>query len=141
MFSPNREELRKLYYEAYQKALNNEVLNPLEAQIVDILQQHPEYQSHFATDAILEKDFNVESGDINPFLHMGLHLGLREQLATNRPDGIRELFQKLLKANGNPHDVEHQMMDILAEEIWQSQRSGGVPDDTHYLNNLKKLVK
>ena len=140
MFSPNREELRKLYYDAYQKALNKEVLTPLEAQIVDILQLHPEYQSHFETDAILDKDFSIEAGDVNPFLHMGLHLGLREQLGTNRPEGIRDIFQKLLKTSGEPHDVEHQMMDILAEEIWQAQRNGGAPDDTRYLAALKKLL-
>ena len=36
----------------------------------------------------LDRDYTPEGGQANPFLHMGLHLGIREQVATDRPAGL-----------------------------------------------------
>jgi hypothetical protein len=36
----------------------------------------------------LYRDFTRPGEGENPFLHMGLHLALREQIATDRPAGI-----------------------------------------------------
>ena len=70
---------------------------------------------------------------------MGLHLGIREQVATNRPAGIKAVFDQLASKIGDAHETEHRMIDCLAETLWQAQRDQRPPDEMHYLESLRKL--
>jgi hypothetical protein len=70
---------------------------------------------------------------------MGLHLGIREQIATNRPQGIAKIFENLAKRCGDAHLAEHQMIDCLAETLWESQGQNRPPDESAYLERLKRL--
>jgi hypothetical protein len=135
----NRDSLRQFYITSWQKSKNKLALNPLEQQIVAVIREHPEYH-HFLdnTENALQQDFIPEMGESNPFLHMGMHIGLMEQISTNRPTGIREIYQKLSTKLGS-HDAEHRMMDCLAEAIWTAQKNQQPPDDTAYFTCLKQL--
>ena len=137
IFGQNRNELRKMYADAWQKRSDGQVLSPLEAQIAQVVEEHPEY--HGAVTGDLDKDFAVEGGQTNPFLHMGLHLGIREQVATNRPAGIAAVFKALAARLGDPHEAEHRMIDCLAETLWESQRHTQPPDEAAYLEKLRRL--
>ena len=137
IFGQDRNELRKLYADAWQKRIDGTVLSPLEAQIAQVVEEHPEYQGAVTGD--LGKDFAVEGGQTNPFLHMGLHLGVREQVATDRPAGIAATFQALVNRVGDPHEAEHRMIDCLAETLWESQRQNQPPDEAAYLERLRRL--
>ena len=77
--------------------------------------------------------------DGNPFLHMGLHLALREQLGTNRPAGIALVHQRLMQRGVEAHAAEHRMMGVLGETLWQAQRAGRAPDERQYLEALQRL--
>ena len=135
----NRDSLRQFYIDSWQKSKNNIALNPLEQQIVAVIREHPEYHRFLdRTETALQQDFNPEMGESNPFLHMGMHIGLMEQISTDRPTGIRELYQKISVKLGN-HDAEHRMMDCLAEAIWTAQKNQRPPDDAAYFTCLKKL--
>jgi len=135
----NRDQLRQMYVDAWHKHQNKLPLSPLEAQIADVIALHPEYQSLFDdAEKILDKDWTPEQGSTNPFLHMGLHLAIREQINTDRPAGIRAEYQRML-LKGQPHDVEHRMIECLAEALWNAQRSGRPPDENDYLAKLKSL--
>ena len=138
MFGNDRNQLRKMYKTAWEKIQQQKILTPLEVQITDVIREHPEYHDFILQ---LDKDFLPESGETNPFLHMGLHLGLREQLATNRPQGITDIYQRLIKIKGSPHDAEHSMIECLAEALWSSQVNNTPPDETKYLLSLKKLLQ
>jgi hypothetical protein len=137
IFGQDRNELRRMYASAWQKRLDNEVLSPLEAQIAQVIEDHPEY--HDAVTGDLSRDFEIESGKTNPFLHMGLHLGIREQVSTNRPAGIAAVFKSLAARSGDPHEAEHGMIDCLAETLWEAQRANQPPDEALYLERLRKL--
>jgi hypothetical protein len=76
---------------------------------------------------------------VNPFLHMGLHLGLREQLATDRPAGIAQEPARLTRRLASAHTAEHRMVDALAETLWEAQRAGRAPDERAYLERLRRL--
>jgi len=135
----SRDQLRQMYVDAWNKHENKLPLTPLEAQIADVISLHPEYQRMLEdNDKILDKDWTPEQGATNPFLHMGLHLAIREQVGTNRPDGIRDLYQHML-SRSSIHDVEHLMIECLAEALWNAQRSGMSPDERLYLERLKSL--
>ena len=137
IFGQDRNELRKMYADAWQKHNAQLPLSALEAQIVQVIAEHPEY--HNAVSGDLDKDFSVEGAETNPFLHMGLHLGIREQVATNRPAGIKAVFEQLANKLGNAHETEHRMIDCLAETLWEAQRDQRPPDELHYLDSLRKL--
>jgi hypothetical protein len=134
--------MRQFYCEVWRKYCNKQTLEPLEHQLAEIIQQHPEYQPLLEnTEAACSKDYLPESGESNPFLHMGLHMAIQEQLATNKPAGIRNLYQQLLSDYPDPHQLEHGIMECLAEMLWQAQRNNTAPNEEAYLQCIKTLLK
>ncbi len=139
IFSNDRGELRRMYRSAWQKRVDGTPMSPLETQIADIVELHPEYQEAVSSEDI-DHDFTPEQGQTNPFLHMGLHLGLREQVATDRPAGIAAVFRTLCERAGDAHDAEHRMIDCLAETLWEAQSFNRPPDERQYLERLRRLA-
>lgn len=136
----NREQLRQMYLEAWRKYNAGLPLQPLEAQIAAVIAEHKEYVPLLESGPqALSADFTPEGGRENPFLHMGLHLAIREQVATDRPRGIAPIHQALSERLGDPHAAEHAMLEPLAETLWESQRSGRIPDEQRYLERLRNL--
>ena len=134
-----REQMRRRYLQAWRKFSAREPLEPLEGQLAAVIAEHPEYIGWLeSADAALGAEFTPEGGRQNPFLHMGLHLAIREQVATNRPAGIAEVHQKL-SARLGAHEAEHAMLEPLAETLWEAQRLGHMPDEQVYLERLRKL--
>ena len=135
IFGNDRNELRTMYVNAWNKALTKQILSPLESQIVQVIKDHPEYQDKI-TFEFINKEFQPEEGKINPFLHMGLHLAVRKQVATNRPTGISSAFKGLLAKTNNKHEAEHLAVECLAEILWDAQVNNKLPDEKLYLKNL-----
>ncbi len=140
LFGQNRDELRRFYVQAWRKHNEKLPIEPLEGMIIDIIALHPEYQAMLADEEqALSHDFTPEQGQTNPFLHMGMHIAIREQLSTHRPAGINAAYETLLQQLGDVHQVEHQMMECLGEAMWQAQRNHSAPDEAAYLACLQKL--
>lgn len=136
-----RDALRRHYVEAWRKHRAGELLEPIEYQLVTVIEQHPEYHPLFETDPeALGRDYAPESGQSNPFLHLGLHLAIREQVATNRPAGIAAVHVELSRRFGDAHAAEHRMLERLGEALWLSQRTGRPPDEAAYLESLRRLL-
>jgi len=135
------QDTRPFFFLSWQKFRAQQVLSPLEQQIVDVLIVHPEYHAFFEqTNAATDRVYHPSLGEPNPFFHLGLHLAVRDQLATNRPVGIQVLHQQLLvQFGGDSLLVEHRMMDVLAESLWQSQQSGSLSEEA-YLAALNRLI-
>jgi hypothetical protein len=123
--SHSREDLRRTYVEAWRKHASHVPLTPLEAMIADVIAAHPEYQALLGdTRAALEFESGGAAALENPFLHMGLHLAVRDQLSIDRPPGVRELHRRLQSRHGDPHQAEHALMEALGEALWQAQHEG-----------------
>ncbi|MGQ9659675.1 MAG: DUF1841 family protein [Thermochromatium sp.] len=142
MFSTDRQTYRRIFLEAWRKAQAQESLEPLERQLVELIHRHPEYQP-FLEDGehALDQDFPPELGQSNPFLHLGLHLAILEQLSLDRPRGIRDSYRSLLARLGDPHRVEHAIMECLAEWIWRVQHHRQPFDEATYLHCIQSLPK
>ncbi|HSZ07038.1 MAG TPA: DUF1841 family protein [Steroidobacteraceae bacterium] len=135
----SREQLRRAYAEAWAKHLANALLTPLEALITDVIGAHPEYQSILAdADTAIAFEHSAGGEAENPFLHMGLHLAVREQLSIDRPPGIRDLHRQLQARYGEAHLAEHALMEALGEELFTAQRSGQPPDEKQYLTRARR---
>jgi hypothetical protein len=137
---PNdREGLRAFYLAAWRKRREGLPAEPLEHQVADVIEQHPEYHGLLAQgEDALDRDWTPEQGEGNPFLHMGLHLGLREQVATDRPAGIAALHRALADRLGE-HEAEHRMAECLAEALWRAQRNNSLPDEVSYMEALRRI--
>jgi len=139
MYSQDREQLRMQYYRAWEKHSTGQVLDPMESLLADIIIKHPEYHQTIEALSQEENDSSAAEGQHNPFLHMGLHIALLEQVQTNRPDGVASVYNKLLNKHQDEHLVQHLMIDCLAEALWQGQHKTGGPDENIYIECLGKL--
>ena len=138
MFSQDRSKQREFLAKSWQKHINAQILEPLELQLALIVQKHPEYQA-LINDINLE--YFPEQGKTNPFLHINLHLALQDQLALDQPIGINDIYKKLIVIHSDTHEVEHMMMECIAEMIFNSQKNNTTLDQDNYLINLKNLIK
>ena len=140
LFGNDRTSLRRFYAESWRKLREGAPLEPLERQVAEVVAAHPEYHALIgAGDDTLDRDFSPEGGQTNPFLHMGMHIAIHEQLAIQRPPGIVEIYRRLAEKFQDTHEAEHRMMDCLGEMIWTAQRNGTAPDENLYLNCLQRL--
>lgn len=140
MFTNNeRDSYRRLFLEVYQKMQQQTVLTPLEAEIAKVLEAHPFYHHLLQNEKSLGQEFSMQ-GLENPFLHMGLHLSVCEQIQTDRPFGVRAIYQDLLKTGRDVHEVEHQMMEVLAQVLWTALENKKPPEEAFYLQQLRELI-
>jgi len=138
----DRDSSRRFFIEVWQKHNAVIPLQPLEELILGVIQEHPEYHGFLQEDEdILGQEFTPETGHTNPFLHMGMHIAIREQVANNRPPGITHIYQQLAKSATSVHDLEHRIMECLGEALWRAQRDNTLPDETAYLECLKELIR
>jgi hypothetical protein len=141
MFANDRESHRRTFITAWEKARAGEPLEPVEAQIVQVLREHPEYHRLMtATETTLERDYLPEYGESNPFLHMGLHLAVLEQLSIDQPAGIRRLYGRIMLVTADPHETEHRIMECLAEALWTLQRKQAAFDAASYLKCVERAA-
>lgn len=139
MFSQDRNAMRQVFFDAWQRAQNKQPLEPLQAMIVSIIERHPEYHAIFAqADSNLDKDFDASLGEANPFLHLAMHLAVQEQLGSQRPSPLPDLYQQLANKCGDSHQAEHKIMECLSNMIWQAQQNQTEFDENIYLNCIKK---
>ena len=140
--SYTREQLRQTYADAWRKHLTHSPLTPLEAMITDVIGAHHEYQAMVGdASAALAFEPSVSRDAENPFLHMGLHLAVREQVSIDRPPGVRELHHSLQARYGDLPRAEHALMEALGEALWQAQRAGKPPDEGYYLALARRRLE
>ena len=136
-----RDRLRAMYAEAWRRQREGVPLEPLQAQIVAVVEAHPEYHAALESGPDgLSRDYTPDGGKSNPFLHMGLHLAVRDQVDTNRPPGVSEVHAALTLKLSDRHAAEHRMIECLGEALWRSQASGEPPDEAAYLESLQRLL-
>ncbi|MGH8398465.1 MAG: DUF1841 family protein [Gammaproteobacteria bacterium] len=141
MQSDSRSDTRQTFFDVWYKLQNDEPLTALETIVAEVIRLHPEYQPLLdQPDKVLGYEWRPEGGETNPFLHMGLHIAIREQLSIDRPQGINATYKALLERTRDTHAAEHQMLECLAESLWRAQREGRLPDEEAYLDCLNNRI-
>ncbi|MDH5479893.1 MAG: DUF1841 family protein [Nitrosomonas sp.] len=137
MFQPSRDQARQLFFDTWSKYRQREILTAMENMALEVILLHPEYHAILEdAERYLDKDYLPEMGDTNPFLHMSMHIAIKEQLSINQPVGICERFERLKLMAEDEHEAAHQVMECLAEMIWQAQRNQSQPDAAIYFECL-----
>jgi Domain of unknown function (DUF1841) len=141
MFSPSRDQARAFFFDTWGKFRRGEPLSALEQTALNVILLHPEYHALLdSRNQNLDRDFAPESAQLNPFLHLSLHLAIEEQLSIDQPSGIRSRYQALVNKTRSEHDAKHDVLECLGETVWQAQRTGSAPDEMAYLQCLDRKV-
>lgn len=141
MFSQDRSQMRRVFHQAWRKRREKQPLEPMEALICDILELHPEYHPIVESiDDNLDRDWLPDQGETNPFLHMSMHIAIREQVLADRPAGIKALYKQVCDKKRDVHEAEHALMECLGEALWKAQSSGLPPDEAGYLDCIRRLT-
>lgn len=140
MFNPSREQVRRFFLDAWDRQRRGEPLSGLEPVAVDLMHMHPEYHAMLDDPDAAARDFSVEDGAMNPFLHLSLHLAIEEQLGIDQPPGIRALLDRLASKLGERHAALHVALDCLGETVWRAQRDNAPPDALAYLECVKRRL-
>ncbi|GGX76262.1 DUF1841 family protein [Massilia dura] len=142
MFTPSSHDVRRFFCEVFRKDRAHEILTPLEAMALDWVRLHPEYDEALTdVEAALARDYSVEGGEANPFLHLAMHLSISEQVSIDSPRGIRAAYEALSKKRDSTHEAQHEIMECLGEMIWKSQRNGLPPDGEAYIDAVKRRAQ
>ena len=139
MFNPSRDQVRQFFIDTWAKHKAKQVLTPLEDIALSWIEQHPEYHEVLVQSESMTREFNVEEGKTNPFLHLSMHLAIAEQLSIDHPRGIRQAFD-LLASRTDPHHAAHEIMECLGQVVWESQRLGTTLDSDAYIDLIKQRV-
>ena len=138
MFNPTRDQAREFLFDLWAKHLAGAPLTPLESIALSIVLEHPEYHAILADrERYIDREWSPEGGETNPFLHLQMHLAIEEQVSIDQPPGIRAAVEALA-ARDSMHDARHQVMECLAEMIWQAQRHGTGFDNERYLACIRR---
>ena len=138
MFAPTRDEVRRFFFDTWGKYRRGDSLEGLESVAIEVLLMHPEYHPMLdAPERHADRDYTPDSGELNPFLHLSLHLAVNEQLSIDQPRGVREAYERLAARLGE-HDAKHVVLECLGETVWEAQRSGRPPDENSYLECINR---
>lgn len=139
MFNPSRDQVRQFFFDTWGKYRRQEPLAGLETFALDVILLHPEYQALLDDPANALRDYAVEGGEMNPFLHLSLHLAIEEQASIDQPPGIRAAIERLANKRGERHAALHGVLDCLGEMVWKAQRENSPPDGAAYLDCIRRL--
>lgn len=141
LYNPSRDQARQFLFDAWAKFKQHSMLSDLEKIAVEVMQMHPEYHSILsAPERYMQQQYFPEMGETNPFLHLSLHLSVIEQVSINQPIGIAQVYATLQKKYEDKHMAQHDLLECLAETIWQAQRNNAPLDSTHYLGLLNQRI-
>jgi hypothetical protein len=139
MFEPSQADVRRFFCSVYAKWRSAQPMDALETLASQWVAEHPEYHADFSdVDAALERMYEVKDGQVNPFLHLSMHLSVSEQCSIDQPRGIRQAVELLTARRDSLHTAHHETMDALGQMIWESQRSGRPPDGHAYIDAVQR---
>lgn len=139
MFNPTRDQAREFLFDLWGKHRAGSPLTALESMALAVILEHPEYHAVLdERERHLDRDWRPEGGETNPFLHLQMHLAIEEQVSIDQPPGIRDAVNALARRHDSAHDARHDVMDCLAEVIWNAQRHGTGFDNESYLECIRK---
>jgi hypothetical protein len=130
-------EVRAFFRDAWAAAQAGRPLTPLQDMVVGIVAMHPELHTLLEDPALLERDDPHTSA---VFLHLSLHVAVREAVAADRPPGARAVHAALLAKGLDLLAVEHAMLEALHAELEGAARAQRAPDARALMSAWRQLA-
>ena len=139
MFTPSQADVRRFFCAVRTKQQTQQPLDALETLASLWIHEHPEYfEALDDVEQALQRMYDIEDGQTNPFLHLSMHLSISEQCSIDQPRGVRQAVELLAARRGSLHEAHHVAMEALGRMVWESQRSGRAPDGQGYVDELQR---
>ena len=139
LIQPSQADVRRFFCGVYAKARSGAPLDPMETLVSQWIDEHPEYHTTLAdVEAALREMTTVDPNAENPFLHLSMHLSISEQCSIDQPRGIRQAVELLTHKLHSLHDAHHRTMECLGRMVYESQRSGRMPDGQAYIDCVQR---
>lgn len=135
----DRDAIRAVFFTAWRKHRAGEPTAGIERLIIEVALLHPQYHAMLDDKGDTDRNFAAADDAVNPFLHMGMHITLLEQLAIDQPRGVAACYQRVRARAADDHQAQHRMLECLGEWIWRAQRDGVPPSPDAYLDCLRRL--
>ncbi len=135
LIQPSQADVRRFFCGVYAKARSGATLDPMETLVSQWIAEHPEYHATLSDlDAALRDMAKVDPNTENPFLHLSMHLSISEQCSIDQPRGIRQAVELLTHKLNSLHEAHHRTMACLGRMVFESQRTGRMPDGATYID-------
>ena len=131
-----RSALRKIW----RRSERGNPLNPEEERLARILREHGEFARVWAAAADRPSLEEPGAGDINPFLHVQVHMMIETQIRTGQPPGVAKVIGELENSGMTRHEAIHSVGKILTLELHRAMAGKGAFDSAAYLQNLRNLL-
>jgi hypothetical protein len=136
-----RTDLRRRFVDVARHLESGRPLDAADVHIAAVLIDHPEARRRLAgiagEEAVLDEPA-LEGTESSFFLHLALHVALREQAAADLPPGVRRLHAAYVAwAGGDRVLAEHRMLPILEDALRRSLEQPGGDDPRAYLQALE----
>ncbi len=136
--SLHREHMHAVWEKAKERKLDE--LDEDDKQIAMIMLDHAaDFHNQFEfADVTKEHEFSPED-EVNPFMHICLHLIVENQLAERNPPEVFQFYNAMMKKKCSRHEALHLIANILFPMIFQVQRLQKPFDLDRYRTLLKKM--
>ncbi len=132
-------QMREMFFSVWDKRQDGVNLSLVEQQIWYVISAYSEFHYIFANpDKYMFKD--TWSDDKNPFLCMGLHLGVMEQVINDSPEGIKPLYLKLCEQMKYAVKAEIAMRKVMVRFVKKTANENKPLDSRKYLLALETLL-
>ena len=138
MYSTDIKDYRKFYVDAWSAYKAGSSLTQNQRLVAEVIRDHPEHHGLFES---LEVALNHQSppNQQSPFVHLSLHVVVREQVQGNMPVGISTLYQEKYMALKDAHQAEHVLMTALAKTLAVQSPANGL-DAAAYFKAIKEAL-
>ncbi|MEC7030231.1 MAG: DUF1841 family protein [Pseudomonadota bacterium] len=125
---------RTVFIDTWHRFQQGAKLSDFEMRLAGVMQHYPNYTERLH---LLQEGGEPGKYSDNPFLLMGAHFEVGEQIAQDRPGGVRAVYQRLVGLHGEV-GAQLLMRDVLIDLLSESYSKGEVPDYSLYIIRLKK---
>jgi len=131
------QQVRTYFYNAWQKYSSNQPLTDLEIITCECIKLHPEYHQLLSSQKCINQTFEIQN---NPFLHLSMHLTIVEQINTNQPIGITNIYKTLANKYTN-HDAIHIIINCFQQVLTKIKDEDIKQIEASYLSLLNEVTQ
>jgi hypothetical protein len=129
---------RRALRSVWQRSVRGENLSEEERRLAAILDEHPEFAPVWDAGEAGEA-IDPESGEINPYLHIEIHMMVESQIALARPPEVPETVERLQDGGLTRHEAVHAVGKALTLEMHHAIQGQRPLDGDSYVRALSQL--
>lgn len=120
----------------WQKITQEKALSSEDNRLAKILLEHKEYEKIWEK---IPANVEKETGGVNPYLHVSLHLAIENQIAEENPSQVRRYLSKKLSQGIERHKIIHEIAAIFCEFLFDTLKYRRPFDRAGYIKRLEEM--